>query len=136
MTNNDFELENMRQQMETLKKKLDKQEIVNDRFIRHSMEKTASNISRKYNIVMLLGILMVPYFYWVFIKLSGFSMTFWIASSIFMLVCVGATYYNSRNLNDSNMMTTRQEVRCRLAVLWCPCSHPMVWLVCIRDLSR
>ena len=83
MTNNDFELENMRQQMETLKKKLDKQEIVNDRFIRHSMEKTASNISRKYNIVMLLGILMVPYFYWVFIKLSGFSMTFWIASSIF-----------------------------------------------------
>ena len=105
MTNNDFELENMRQQMETLKKKLDKQEIVNDRFIRHSMEKTASNISRKYNIVMLLGILMVPYFYWVFIKLSGFSMTFWIASSIFMLVCVGATYYNSRNLNDSNMMT-------------------------------
>ena len=105
MNNNDFEFENMRQQMTTLKNKLNKQEIVNDRFIRHSMEKTASNISRKYNIVMLLGILMVPYFYWVFIKLSGFSMTFWIASSIFMLVCVGATYYNSRNLNDSNMMT-------------------------------
>ena len=116
MTNNDFELENMRQQMETLKKKLDKQEIVNDRFIRHSMEKTASNISRKYNIVMLLGILMVPYFYWVFIKLSGFSMTFWIASSIFMLVCVGATYYNSRNLNDSNMMTNNLvDVRRRMA---------------------
>ena len=105
MTNENFELENMRQQMETLKKKLDQQEIVNDRFIRHSMEKTASNISRRYNIIMVLGILMVPYFYWVFIKQCGFSMTFWIASSVFMLVCVGATYYNSRNLNDSNMMT-------------------------------
>jgi hypothetical protein len=116
MNNENFELENMRQQMETLKKKLDKQEIVNDRFIRHSMEKTASNISRRYNVVMVLGILMVPYFYWVFIKLSGFSMTFWIASSIFMLICVGATYYNSRNLNDSNMMTNNLvDVRRRMA---------------------
>jgi len=116
MNNENFELENMRQQMETLKKKLDKQEIVNDHFIRHSMEKTASNISRKYNMVMVLGILMVPYFYWVFIKLSGFSMAFWIASSIFMLVCVGATYYNSRNLIDSNMMTNNLvDVRRRMA---------------------
>jgi hypothetical protein len=116
MNNENFELENMRQQMETLKKKLDKQEIVNDCFIRHSMEKTASNISRQYNIIMVLGILMVPYFYWVFIKLSGFSMAFWIASSIFMLVCVGATYYNSRNLNDSNMMTNNLvDVRRRMA---------------------
>ena len=116
MNNNDFDFENMRQQLTTLKNKLNQQEIVNDRLIRHSMEKTASNISRKYNIVMLLGILMVPYFYWVFIKLSGFSMTFWIASSIFMLVCVGATYYNSRNLNDSNMMTNNLvDVRRRMA---------------------
>ena len=115
-TNNDFELENMRQQMETLKKKLDQQEIVNDRMIRQSMEKTASNISRRYNIIMILGILMVPYFYWVFIKHCGFSMTFWIASSVFMLVCVGATYYNSRNLNDSNMMTNNLvDVRRRMA---------------------
>ena len=116
MNNNDFELENMRQQMETLKKKLDQQEIVNDRLIRHSMEKTASNISRRYNVIMVLGILMVPYFYWVFIKLCSFSMTFWIGSSIFMLVCVGATYYNSRNLNDSNMMTNNLvDVRRRMA---------------------
>ena len=46
--NENFELENMRQQMNTLKKKLEQQEIVNDRFIRHSMEKTAGNISRRY----------------------------------------------------------------------------------------
>lgn len=40
------------------------------------------------------------------------------------------------NLFEDRDEDTRQEVRCRLAVLWCPCSHPMVWLVCIRDLSR
>ena len=111
MNNNDFDFENMRQQLTTLKNKLNQQEIVNDRLIRHSMEKTASNISRKYNIVMLLGILMVPYFYWVFIKLSGFSMTFWIASSIFMLVCVGATYYNSNRHSHVSSIANYRHVR-------------------------
>ena len=46
MDNNDFELENMRQQMATLKKKLDKQEIVNDHIIRQSMKKAAGSINR------------------------------------------------------------------------------------------
>ena len=34
---NEFDLENMRQQMTTLKNKLNKQEIVNDRLMRRSM---------------------------------------------------------------------------------------------------
>ena len=116
MNNNDFELETMRQQMETLKKKLDQQEIVNDRLIRHSMEKTAGNISRRYTIAMVIGLLMIPYTYFVFIKLSGFSVAFWIFTCIFMLVCVGATYYNSRNLSDANLMTNNLlDVRRRMA---------------------
>lgn len=101
----DSQLENMRQQMETLKNKLDKQQIVNNRFIRQSMNKTASNITNRYTIFMVLGILMIPYFYFVFLKLLGFSFAFWIGTSIFMLICVGATYYNSRNLSDVNMMS-------------------------------
>ena len=52
MTNENFELENMRQQLNTLKKKLDQQEIVNDRLIRHSMEKTANKINRRYYFIM------------------------------------------------------------------------------------
>jgi hypothetical protein len=116
MTNENYDLENMRQQMETLKKKLDQQEIVNDRFIRHTMKKTAGNISRRYNIIMALGIFMIPYSYWIFIKLSGFSMAFWIGSSVFMLICAGATYYNSRNVNDVNMMRQNLvEVRRKMA---------------------
>ena len=38
MNNNEFELEDMRQHLNTLKKKLDQQEIVNDSMIRHSMK--------------------------------------------------------------------------------------------------
>ena len=94
----------MRQQMQTLKNKLDQQEIVNDRLIRHSMKSTAGNIKRTYFWLIFLSVLMVPYSYWVFVMLSNFSIAFWIATSIFMLVCGGATYYNKRNLSDSNLM--------------------------------
>ena len=116
MMNENFELENMRQQMTTLKSKLDKQEIVNDRLIRHSMKNTAGNINRRYTITMILGLLMIPYTYWVFIKLSGFSIAFWLFTCVFMLICVGATYYNSRNISDANLMTNNLlDVRRRMA---------------------
>ena len=101
---NDFELNSMRQQMEVLKKKLSAQEIVNDRLIRQSMKKTASSISVRYYIIMALGVLMVPYMYFVFYEHFGLSLAFSIASGIFMLVCTAATYYNSLNLSNSNMM--------------------------------
>lgn len=101
---NDFELENMRQQMATLKNKLNKQEIVNDRFVRRSMRNEVNTINRRYYITMALSVLMVPYGYWVFVKLSHFSVAFWIATSIFMLICAGATFYNSRQISDPGLM--------------------------------
>ena len=116
MNNNDFELENMRQQMDTLKKKLDKQEIVNDCLIRQSMKKTVGDINRTYIWLIILGVVMVPYGYWVFVTMSHFSVAFWIATSIFMLDCAGATYYNKRNLSDANLMTNNLvDVRRRMA---------------------
>ncbi len=105
MNNENFELEDMREQMSTLKKKLNQQEIVNDRFVRRSMKNEVNTITRNYNIIMALGIFMVPYSYWVFIKLLGFSMAFWIGTSIFMLICAGATFYNTRKISDPDMMS-------------------------------
>ena len=103
--NENFELENMREQMNTLKKKLDQQEIVNDRMIRHSMRNTANNIKHRYYFIMGLTLLMIPYTYVVFILNQGLSFTFWIATSILMLLCAGATYYNSLNVTNTNMMS-------------------------------
>ena len=102
--NNDFELENMRQQMTTLKKKLNQQEIVNDHFLRRSMKKEVNNINCRYNIIMALCVLMIPYGYWCFVKLSHLSIAFWIVTSIFMLICGAATFYNSRKISDPNLM--------------------------------
>lgn len=104
MNNKDFELEDMRQQMATLNKKLAQQEIVNDRMIRHSMKKRVDTIVRRYYSIISIGLLTIFYSYWSFVKLSNFSITFWIVTCILMLVCCGATYYNSRNLTDKNLM--------------------------------
>ena len=116
MNNNDFELEGMREQMAALKKKLNKQEIVNDRIIRQSMNKAAGSINRTYFWIIILGIVMIPYGYWAFVMLSGLSIPFWIGSSVLMLICAGATLYNKRNLNDANLMSNNLvEVRRRIA---------------------
>ena len=116
MNNENFDLENMRLQMETLKKKLDQQEIVNDRMIRHSMKKTANTISCRYYFIMAVCLLMIPYSYWAFVMLNGFSIPFWMFTCFVMLVCFGGTYYNNRNLSDSNMMTNNLvDVRRRVA---------------------
>ena len=105
---NDFELENMRQQMATLKNKLNEQEILNDRIMRRSMKKEVSNITRRYNIIMAIGVLMVPYGYWCFVKLAGLSIFFWIATSIFMLICAGATFYNSRKMARKKVASAKK----------------------------
>jgi hypothetical protein len=102
---NDMELEAMRRQMNTLKNKLNQQEIVNDSIIRRSMRNTARNIKRRYYAIMALTLLMIPYTYVVFILNQGLSMPFWIGTSILMLLCAGATYYNSLNVNSSSMMS-------------------------------
>ena len=113
---NDFDLENMRQQMTTLKNKLNKQEIVNDRLMRRSMRNEVNTITRRYYIIMALGLFMVPYGYWCFVKLCGLSVFFWIVTSIFMLICAGATYYTLRKINDPDMMNRNLvEARKRVA---------------------
>ena len=78
--NNEIELENMREQMNTLKKKLDKQEIINDNLIRQSL-----------------------YGYWAFVKLNGSSLGVWISLSILMLVVFGYTLYTGRFIRNKNM---------------------------------
>ncbi|MBQ2345636.1 MAG: hypothetical protein II390_08500, partial [Prevotella sp.] len=91
------QFDDMRQQLNILKKKLEHQEIVNERVIRNSMKKTVSSINRRYFIIMAICLFMIPYGYWAFVQLSGFSVAFWIGTSILMLICLGATFYNSKD---------------------------------------
>ena len=99
----DYELEEMRRQMQTLKDKLEKQEIVNEHIIKKSMKKNVDSIARRYYVLMAVALLMLPYGYWAFVMLSGFSHAFWIATCVIMLTCAVATYYNSRNVSNVDM---------------------------------
>ena len=101
---NETQYEDMRQQLNTLKKKLGAQEIINDHLIRRTMRNQVNSISRRYYLVMALCILMIPYTYWCFIKLCNLTIPFWIGTSIFMLICGIATFINNRKISDPGMM--------------------------------
>ena len=113
----DTQFEEMRMQMEMLKSKLDKQEIVNDRILRKSMKKNMNNITRRYPILVVLALLMIPYAYYVFVSMMGYSIGFWIATVVFMLISCGFTVWNGRDLYTGNLMEKNLlEVRQKMAL--------------------
>ena len=61
MNTNDFELEEMRQQMAILQNKLNNQNIVNDRFIRRAIKHGMSTINKRYLVISIIALAMIPY---------------------------------------------------------------------------
>ena len=97
------ELEEMRSQVAILKKKLDKQAIINDTHIRNSMKSKRSDMTRIIAATIVVEILSMPYCTWIFYKF-GFSLYFIIATDIMMAVCIGLTIkqrYALKNLDFS-----------------------------------
>ena len=101
----DYELDEMRQQMAILKDKLENQTIVNDRFIRRSIKRGVSTINRRYLVIGIIALAMIPYGYWAFVMLGGLSVALWLASCLMMLIVVGFMIYNSRDMRDNALMS-------------------------------
>ena len=113
----DYELDEMRQQMAILKDKLESQTIVNDRFIRRSIKRNVSTINRRYLVMTIIALAMIPYGYWAFVMLNGLSVALWIALCVLMLAVVGFIYINGSVLRDYNLMGGNLvEVRRKLAL--------------------
>lgn len=111
----ELEMEEMRNQMALLKNKLEKQDIVNDNLLRRSMRQKAGNINRRYLVISIICLAMIPYGYWAFVMLTGMSIAFWVATSLVMLTAFGYTLYNGRhmrdpNLFDDNLLNVRKKV--------------------------
>ena len=100
----DYELEEMRQQMAILKDKLENQTIVNDRFIRRSIKRGVGTLNKRYLVIAVIALAMIPYGYWAFVMLNGLSVGLWIAMCVLMLAVVGFIYFNGRVLRDDNLM--------------------------------
>ena len=95
------ELEEMREQVAILKKKLDKQTIISDTHIRNSMTSKKSDMTRTITATIIAGLFAVPYCTWIFFKF-GFSPYFIIATDIMLAVCIGITIrqrYTLKNLD-------------------------------------
>ena len=93
-----FELEDMRQQIQLLKAKLEKETIVSEKLIRQSTQDKVSYIDRKKKTVyVLIGFALV--YCNVYFILMGYSWIFCVFTSCFLLVARGKFSYNFRFYN-------------------------------------
>ena len=114
MNNEINEILEMREQLATLKKQLDTQEIINDRLIKEAMSSKLSSINRSAVWICVVCLIMIPMGYLNFQRL-GHSTAFCIATSMLFLICFVATFLSHYRLRKSdirngNLITTYTEV--------------------------
>ena len=108
------EILEMREQLATLKKQLDTQEIINDRLIKEAMSSKLSSINKSAIWICAVCLIMIPLGYLNFQRL-GHSTAFCIATSMLFLICFVAMFLSHYRLRKSdirngNLITTYTEV--------------------------
>ena len=114
MNNEINEILEMREQLATLKKQLDTQEIINDRLLKDAMSGKLSSINRSAVWICVVCLIMIPLGYLNFQRL-GHSAAFCIATSLLFLICFVAiflSHYRLRksDIHNGNLITTYTEV--------------------------
>lgn len=112
--NNTYELEEMKQQMLLLKKKLEQQKIVNEKMLRSAMKKKLYGLNRKVRGIFIEGILVAI---WApgFLTLVGFTPLFCAATTLMLLFSAFKTFQYHRklwrlNLSESNLIELAEEL--------------------------
>ncbi|MGX8682939.1 MAG: hypothetical protein ACSW77_03880 [Bacteroidales bacterium] len=82
------EFDEMRQQINLLKSKLNDQKIVNDQMLRKVVQEKVDTIHKVGWRVVIFGILEIPFVIWVFRELCGFSWMFCIVTALYVLSSV------------------------------------------------
>ena len=100
----EMDMNEMRRQMEILKGKLEKQQIVNNRIMRRSMKKTVGIINRRNLILNVFCWVMMPLSYWSLVVVCGFSLAFWVGPCVYFLICFGFSFWNGRDLRDEHLL--------------------------------
>jgi hypothetical protein len=100
MTN---ELEQMRDQIAILRRKLDKETIINERLLRRAMHDKVRGITRDNRAMIILGTLAIPYTFIAFGYL-GISLWFRIATALLLGVCIVATWWGQRGLHADELL--------------------------------
>jgi hypothetical protein len=93
------ELEQMRLQVDIMRKKLEKQTIISDTHIRNSMKSKRSEMTKIIACTIFIGALSLPYCIWIFYKF-GFSLLFIAATGLMLAVCLGITIKQRSSLKS------------------------------------
>ena len=110
------ELEEMREQLATLKKKLEKQEIVNDRLIsktKESLEKDMATVRGKYRKGHIVNFLSAPLIYYIVVYQLGLSVPFGVATAIWAFVTLVFFFWRKGhlyNLHSDNLLEAQLKV--------------------------
>ena len=108
------ELEEMKIQIDNLKKKLEDQTIVNEKHIRNSFRIKISDINRTVTMTVIVGILALVYCTW-FFHFKGLSLAFTIATGLMLAVCVLLTLIQKIQLSRidisaGNLVETARDI--------------------------
>ena len=108
------ELNEMREQLATLKKQLNTQEIINDRLIKEAMSRKLSALNNSAIWISVVCLVMIPLGYFNFQRM-GHSTAFCIATSALFLICLIAivvSHYriHKRDVFSGNLVTVYKEV--------------------------
>lgn len=108
------ELEEMKIQIDNLKKKLEDQTIVNEKHIRNSFRTKISDINRTVTMTVIAGILALVYCTW-FFHFKGMSLAFTISTGLMLAVCVLLTLIQKIQLSRidisaGNLVETARDI--------------------------
>ncbi len=99
----DNELEQMREQIALLRRKLDKESIINEQLLRRTMHDKVRGLRRDNLTMIIIGTLAIPYTAIVFNYL-GMSLAFSIATCILLVVSILATWWGQRDLHADELL--------------------------------
>ena len=110
----DLELDEMKQQMDLLKSKLDRQKIINDRLVRRTMSEKAGKLRKDLFIIGGVALFGIPYCYWIF-SVVGFSVAYRIVTALFLLTAIGYKLYQQqfiqpRDLLEKNLLEVSRKL--------------------------
>ena len=101
---NNTELEQMKEQMNLLKEKIEKEKIVNQQLLRVAMKEKVSSLNRDAIIFVILGIVAIPYCTWVFISILNMSWWFIGVTDLFFLAAIVYTYFSHKDIKAKELM--------------------------------
>lgn len=109
-----WELDEMKQQMDLLKSKLDHQKIINDQLVRRTMSEKAGKLRNDLFVIGGVALLGIPYCYWIF-SMIGFSLSYRIITSLFLLITIGYMLYQQqfiqpRDLLEKNLLEVSRKL--------------------------